>query len=88
MFGKFQTQFSDHNLFSGRYTLGLYQQMDHKILVAQNTSHYVNLVTRLFFDKDYQKDQANTIRKKFQNIHLTHEVAKETLTFLMRLTQN
>jgi hypothetical protein len=75
-------------LFRGRYSLGMYLQMNHTDLIASSPTEYTSLVLRLFSDSSFQKSQAQQIEEKFrEKIHQNHEVIREWLEFLCRLTR-
>jgi predicted O-linked N-acetylglucosamine transferase (SPINDLY family) len=66
----------------------MYLQMNHTDLIASSPSEYVSLVLRLLSDRSFQQSQAQQIEEKFrEKIHQNHEVIREWLGFLCRLTQ-
>ncbi len=70
----------------GRFSYSMYRQMRHTNLVAQNATHYVDLVHRLLNDPVFLQNQQQQIEKKFvENIHMNREVAKEWIDFFLRL---
>jgi hypothetical protein len=67
----------------GRYSLGMYTQMNHMDLVVNNASAYVNMVHRLVTDETFWKQQSDSIASKFKTeIHKNHLVAREWGDFL------
>ena len=64
----------------------MYQQMDHTDLVANNASHYSELVQKLVFNYDFRSQQSRAIAMKFkERIHRNREVALEWLSFFHKV---
>ena len=55
-----------------RYTLGMYQQMGHLDLVAQDPVHFASLAVRLLEDKGYREEQSETILKRYMTPKSTY----------------
>ena len=63
----------------------MYKQMNHTQLIADNVSHYVELVSKLLSDDVFWNEQHQLVAAKFRdNIHQNNLVAKEWLEFLKR----
>lgn len=68
----------------GRYTLSMYTQMNHLDLVADNISHYSQLVVHLLANKTYRNLQSEMIETKFyHSIHRNNLVASEWMNFFV-----
>mgnify|MGYP003386909262 CR=1 FL=1 len=68
----------------GRYTLGLYTQMQHVDLIASNPSHYVALVLELYTNHTFYKNQQMKIKMKYRTMIRNRGVAREWLQFLIK----
>jgi len=69
----------------GRYSLGMYEQMQHLDLVAHNESHYVDLAVRLLTDDGFQKQQSAAIDLAYNTrYHRNDRVAEEWVEFFHR----
>lgn len=67
----------------GRYAFGMYRQMGHLDLVAQNITQYSDLVVHLISDSLFREKHSMLVRKSFDEVlHKSEAVAKEwTYTF-------
>lgn len=73
---------------SGRYSIAMYKQMGHMDLVANNASHYVQLVSKLLVDDTFNLLQKDAIEHRFHNyIHKNKQVAEEWSRFFVKLAR-
>ncbi len=64
----------------------MYEQMEHMDLIAQNSTHYVELVHKLLTNDEFYTYQAEKVGSNFYHkIHQNEQVAGEWLSFIMRL---
>jgi predicted O-linked N-acetylglucosamine transferase (SPINDLY family) len=65
----------------------MYKQMGHTDLIADNTTHYVDIAVRLMVDIEYRQMQSNMILERFhKKLHMNKLVADEWLGFLRKVT--
>ena len=70
----------------GRYSLGMYNQINHMDLVAHNTSHYVSIASRLLNDISYWRKQTTDLRYKWKDMNHNKKVATEWLQFMRKVS--
>jgi len=70
----------------GRFTLGLYNNMNMTALVAHNGTHFNSIVLSLLFDEAFWHAQAVQIRHNFAQLVSTNnaKVAQEWAEFFVR----
>ena len=70
----------------GRYTYMMYTQMSYTNLIANNTTHYIQLTQQLLLNNTYYNIQKNNIKQAYtQRYHKNELVAYDWLRFIARL---
>ena len=70
----------------GRYTYMMYTQMSHTNLIADNTTHYIQLTQQLLLNNTYYNIERNSIKQAYtQRYHKNELVAYDWLRFIGRL---
>ena len=68
----------------GRYSIGMYLQMNHPDLVARNPSVFVELAVRMAADDVFRHQQSQLLAEKYSNMHRNDAAAFEWMQFLDR----
>jgi predicted O-linked N-acetylglucosamine transferase (SPINDLY family) len=73
----------------GRYSYGIYRQMEHTELIARNIYDYIQIAVKILTDKSYQSLQSQEVYFKFHNIlNKNHMVAQEWYKFFQVLLRS
>jgi hypothetical protein len=68
----------------GRYSVGMYRQMQYTDLVARNQAIFVDMAVRMAEDDEFRHAQSKSIAEKYNSVHQNHLAALEWLEFLDR----
>lgn len=72
----------------GRFTLALYNQMQHTDLIAENATHYIQLAVKLLRNDTFYNEQLDAIDTAYtQRFNQNSKVALDWMQFVLRLFQ-
>ena len=78
---------SYNHIYRGRFTLGMYRNMNMSSLVARDSAEFNGIVMKLLNDENYWHQEATEIKDKFAKLVATNneKVAQEWAEFFVRV---